>query len=129
MMASEHDPHDIAPDGFFERFDGVKQASWDLSSTTDRADLTRCPECASTSITPKGDPIGSACDHRKPGGWRCKSCYCHFSEPAPSANDEDVPDHADCRGSRTSVRARPGEKDWYCHCCGTSFDAEDGGGD
>lgn len=129
MMASERDPHDIAPDGFFERFDGVQQASWDLSPTTDRADLTRCSECASTSITPKGDPIGTAVDHRKPGDWRCKSCGCHFSEPAPSANDEDVPNHPDCRGRRTSVRARPGEKDWYCHYCGTSFDAEDGVGD
>jgi hypothetical protein len=123
MMASERDPHDVAPSGFFDQFPGgIEQAAYELDTTTDRGDMSRCPECASTAIFPK--PHSAIADDvyfRKPGDWRCKSCDCHFDERAPAANDEDVPEHDGC-GRRVWVRPRPGEKNYYCHRCGESFD-------
>jgi ribosomal protein L37AE/L43A len=124
-MASERDPHDIAPPGFFDEYDGLEDASRRMASKTDKADLTRCPECAMADISIKSDPLRSDCVHRRPGRWRCNICGAHFDDPAPSANDEDVPRcpvGSYCQ--RTRVRRRPGDKDFYCHHCGQSFDAE-----
>lgn len=123
-MASERDPHDLAPDWLFEKYSGLEEASKALEPTTDKAELTRCPECSSVDITPKNPSIYDV-PHRKDGRWRCNSCNAsHFDTPAPSAEEEGVPEHNGC-GRRLHVRYRPGDKDCYCHRCGESFNEHD----
>lgn len=84
------DPHEVIPDEFVETFDSWREAERQ-QPTTDYRDLTRCPECEQTQITPKCDTVSGECSHRKGGSWRCKRAECgaHFSKPLPPANEVD----------------------------------------
>jgi ribosomal protein L37AE/L43A len=124
MMAGARDPHDIMPSWFRERFDGLTEASYTLPSTTDKAELSRCPACASVAITPKADCMARDVSHRKDGNWRCKNCANHFSERAPSANEEGVPEHDGC-GRKIHVR-RIETGRFRCYRCEETFE-ETGG--
>jgi ribosomal protein L37AE/L43A len=125
-MAAERDPHDIVPDGFYDEWDSIEQASRHMQRDSDILDEKRCPECGRTQIERKVDTIHDDLPHKVDTAYRCgkASCGAHFRAPAPSANEEGVPEHAGC-GRRLYVRRlEPGR--FRCHRCDEIFETTEG---
>ena len=82
MMAAEDDPHDLVPNGFYEKWDSVQEASMYAGTTTDAADRTRCPECDSTNLRYRPGPtVGEKSRHAEQELYKCRNCGASFDEP------------------------------------------------
>ena len=81
-MAAERDPHGIVPNGFYEKWDSVREAARDAEVTTDAADRTRCPECDSTNLRYRPGPtVGEKSRHAEEELYKCRNCGASFDEP------------------------------------------------
>ena len=81
-----HDPHDLIPEQFRERFGDSEtvaaalRRAESLPSSTPDSERRCCRECYSVSITPKMDTMAQQ-PNRRAGAWKCTECEEHFSEP------------------------------------------------
>ena len=82
-MAAERDPHGIVPDGFYDRWDSVKQASIHASVDSDERDRGCCPECGSTLLRYRSGGHGAASPpaHASDKTYTCRNCGNEFDEP------------------------------------------------
>ena len=88
MGADEwHDPHDIIPEQFRERFgdsetvaDALRRAAL-RESTTPLGERPRCPECNSTHVSVKPSRVGET---ERTERYKCgkSDCMARFEEPA-----------------------------------------------
>jgi rubredoxin len=81
MMASERDPHDIVPDGFYDEFDSLADARRSLDSTGDERGC--CPECGRSWIRYRPGNTMAAESPQRNGdeNYVCRRCGHTFDEP------------------------------------------------
>jgi uncharacterized C2H2 Zn-finger protein len=125
-MAAERDPHDVVPEGFYQEWDSIDDAALYMERDGEILDDERCPECASVQIERKSEAWTADAPHKVDTAYRCTvdGCGTHFRAPAPSANDEGVPEHARC-GRRLHVR-RIETGRFRCHRCDEIFETMEG---
>jgi ribosomal protein L37AE/L43A len=125
-MAAERDPHGVVPSGFYDEWDSIDKAARYMQRDSDILDEKRCPDCASVQIERKSEAWTAHAPHKVDTAFRCgkASCGAHFRAPAPSANDEGVPEHAGC-GRKLHVR-RIETGRFRCHRCEEIFETTEG---
>lgn len=92
MDDTDHDPHDIIPDGFCEAYGeetipAAIEAAERAPSTTDIETRKRCPVCFTTRLRPK--PNGYTDSPNKiEAKYKCNNAH-HFDDPWPPAAEID----------------------------------------
>ena len=87
-----HDPHDIIPEAFKQRYADCASARAALRkaeqapTTTDTDALPRCPECESIKIHTKTAVVEQSNQRSEP--YCCSECTAHFATPKTPVNDE-----------------------------------------
>ena len=82
-----HDPHDLIPEQFRERFADSEtvaaalRRAESLPSSTPDSERRCCPDCFSVSITPKSNSSMTESTNRLEGSWKCTECEHHFDKP------------------------------------------------
>ena len=141
--AGWHDPHDIVPDAFRERYSHAESVSEALAiaeneaSDTDPDEFERCPSCLSVRLRTK--PSGKDIPNKVDGDMKCTGCGEHFDNPLPSLvearRDADHAPDTDRETERQRCReclstdlypvpdrAPAVAVNWVCLDCGSRFD-------
>lgn len=124
--AAAPDPHGLLVDS---EYDSMREAQRNATRAGEVQAQPRCPAegCASTNLSKKAGATARDPEHKVETAYRCVACGCHFDEPAPSVNDEGVPQHQGC-GRALHVR-RVGEGVYRCHRCNETWWSLEGFGE
>jgi ribosomal protein L37AE/L43A len=125
-MAAERDPHGIVPDGFYDEWSSIQRAAFYMDRAGDILDENRCPDCASAQIKRKPEAWTDDAAHKVETAYCCQrsGCRAHFRAPAPSANEEGVPEHDGC-GRKLHVRRVEAGR-FRCDRCDEIFETTEG---
>ena len=82
MMATERDPHDLVPNGFYEKWDSIIDASIQAPVDSDPEERGYCPGCGSTNLRyrPGSPGVASAPSHYGGTTYVCRNCGAEFDE-------------------------------------------------
>lgn len=92
-MRRDPDPHEIAPDEFFERY-GTDDPAEALRlaerqpSTTPESQQPRCPECGTINLKTKPGGHKAGMSHRVDTPYWCGKCGEHVEDPTEGADTE-----------------------------------------
>lgn len=91
-LDDDDDPHGIVPTAFRIRYsdcdsirDALRRAEGEARAKA-HPERPRCPECGTTNIVHKGGTYEAT--HKRPEGFRCRSCSAHFNTPRESLEAE-----------------------------------------
>ena len=121
------DPYGIVPDDFVQNWGGPEvttiagalRVAEQAPSTTDPAEMDRCPECGSVKLRSKP---GATQANSREGSTQCVRCKAHLTDPLPprAAFDVSEPVCPACRSWRLRTRVGGGVT---CLDCGGEHEA------
>ena len=121
------DPYGIVPNDFIQNWGGPEvttiagalRVAEQAPSTTDPAEMDRCPECGSVKLRSKP---GATQANSREGSTQCVRCKAHLTDPLPprAAFDVAEPVCPGCRSWRLRTRVGGGVT---CLDCGGEHEA------